>query len=147
LIESYAIVGDERYLAAAKRTSRVLIDELFERRTLPATWRDDWTPAAWYRCLTGIVQLGGAWLRIHELTGEEPFREGGLLAVNRAAAHQLRNESPQLRGALPGSFPIFGGYAPLACPNWATKFLADGLMLRDRLVGAGANGGDLPVWG
>ena len=53
---------------------------------------------------------------------------------------------PDLRGSLPGSFPIYGRYAPLACPNWATKFLADSLMLRDR-VDAPRERVPLPVWG
>ncbi len=147
LVESYALVGDERYLTAAQLTSRVLIDELLKRDTLPATWKDDWTPGARYRCLTGIVQLGGTWLRIYELTGDDEFKRGGLRAVEHAAAHQLRADNPDLRGALPGSFPIYGLYAPLACPNWATKFLIDGLLLRERVTAADSNGSGRPVWG
>jgi hypothetical protein len=147
LVEGFALVGDQRYLDAARLTSGVLIDELRRRATLPATWREDWTPAARYRCLTGIVQLGGVWLRIHELTGEGRFRDGGLLAVEHAAGHQLRGGRPELRGALPGSFPIYGAYAPLACPNWATKFLADGLMIRERVRRGEPDAAARPVWG
>jgi hypothetical protein len=84
------------------------------------------------------------WLRIHELTGDAGYREAGQKAVEHAASFQLNGREPELRGALPGSFPIYGRYAPLACPNWATKFLADGLMLRER---AGTAGTDAPVWG
>ncbi len=147
LVESYALVGDERYLSAAKLTSRVLMDQLRQRGTLPATWRADWTPAVSYRCLTGIVQLGGTWLRIHELTGEAAFKVSGLLAVEHPASHQLAGRMPELRGALPGSFPIYGSYAPLACPNWATKFLADALMLRERVGSSTPAGADHAVWG
>lgn len=144
LVESYALLDDERYLASAKLTSRALIDQITSRGTLPATWTAEWTPGARYRCLTGIVQLGGTWLRIGELTGEEDFTEAGKRAVEHAASFQLRGPNADLSGALPGSFPIYGRYAPLACPNWATKFLIDGLMLRDR---AGAAGAQRPVWG
>jgi hypothetical protein len=144
LVESYALLSDERYLAAAQLTSRALIEQLHARDTLPATWSEDWTTKARYRCLTGIVQLGGVWLRIHELTGDAGYREAGQKAVEHAASFQLNGREPELRGALPGSFPIYGRYAPLACPNWATKFLADGLMLRER---AGTAGTDAPVWG
>jgi uncharacterized protein YyaL (SSP411 family) len=147
LVESYALVGDERYLSAAKLTSRVLIDQLAARGTLPAVWNADWTSEARYRCLTGIVQLGGTWLRIHELTGEEEFKLGGLRAVEHAASYQLRSTAPDLRGALPGSFPIYGAYAPLACPNWATKFLADGLMLSARATSTGQICPDRSAWG
>ncbi len=147
LVESYALLGDERYLEAARLTSRRLIDELERRGTLPATWREDWTSRAPYRCLTGIVQLGGTWLRIHELTGEERFRTSGVRAVEHAAAYQLWGPSGDVAGALPGSFPIYGRYAPLACPNWATKFLVDGLMLRERVLAPAPPAGKPPVWG
>jgi hypothetical protein len=37
--------------------------------------------------------------------------------------------SVNVRGALPGSYPIWGKYEPFAFPNWATKFFADALMM------------------
>ncbi len=40
-------------------------------------------------------------------------------------------------GAVPGSFPLYGRYAPLQYPNWAAKFLADSLALRLRVIGNG----------
>jgi len=109
------------------------VERLRRAGGLAASWDSSWRPASRHQCLTGTVQLGGVWLRLHELTGEsEPLR-AGRQAVEQAASHQLRSPRPQLRGALPGSFPIYGRYAPLACPNWATKFLADSLMMRERL--------------
>jgi hypothetical protein len=133
LLESAALLDDERYLNVAMRASYPLMRRLIERGTLVATWRPDWTPAARSVCLTGLVQLGGAWLRIHELTGDRAFRRSGEAAVEAAARHQLAGPGPDLRGALPGSYPIFGRYAPFACPNWATKFLVDALLIRERV--------------
>jgi hypothetical protein len=57
-------------------------------------------------------------------------------AVDLVAAHQERSGPGDRRGALPGSFPIWGRYAPLQYPNWATKFLADSLMLREETAPA-----------
>ena len=34
----------------------------------------------------------------------------------------------EVKGALQGSFPIWGRYEPFAFPNWATKYLLDSLM-------------------
>ncbi len=144
LVESYALLREERYLDCARRTSTALIGEFTRRRSLPATWAPDWTPGSRYRCLTGIAQLGGVWLRMHELTDEEEFKQAGIRAVEHAATFQLRGPNADLSGALPGSFPVYGRYAPLACPNWATKFLVDGLMLRAR---AGAVDEQRVVWG
>ena len=37
--------------------------------------------------------------------------------------------NPALRGAVKGSQPIWGRYAPLSYPNWATKFFIDAMLL------------------
>jgi rhamnogalacturonyl hydrolase YesR len=134
LLESYVLIADPRYLDAVRRTAGVLIEKLRAIGFLPAVWDSSWTPRVRYDCLTGTAQLGGIWLRLHQVTGEPAYLRAGLEAVEHAASHQLRTRSPQVRGALPGSFPVYGGYDPLTCPNWATKFLADSLMIRERVL-------------
>ena len=37
-------------------------------------------------------------------------------------------EDDDVRGAIAGSYPIWGRYAPLTFPNWATKFFIDALI-------------------
>ncbi|MBV9310016.1 MAG: hypothetical protein JOZ73_04250 [Solirubrobacterales bacterium] len=130
LLESSEIAADERYLEAVIRTSEVLIRKL-EVTGLPGVWDEEWRPRASYECLTGVVQLGGVWLRLYQLRGDARFLSAGLKAIDRGARRQERAPHAAIRGALAGSFPIFGGYAPLQYPNWATKFLADALMLRE----------------
>lgn len=136
LLESHALLGEGPYLDAAVTTSEVLIRKLEVLATLPGSWDADWTPRASYQCLTGTVQLGGAWLRLHQLTGDARFLNAGLKAVELAASHQERAPWKDVDGALAGSFPLWGRYAPLQYPNWATKFLADSLMLRDECLAA-----------
>ena len=36
---------------------------------------------------------------------------------------------PVVRGAIPGSAPIWGAYSRFEFPNWAAKFFADALMM------------------
>ena len=36
---------------------------------------------------------------------------------------------PNICGAIKGSQPIWGGYAPFTYPNWATKFFVDAMLL------------------
>ena len=81
--------------------------------------------------LTGTVQTGGAWLRLFQITGDPRLLNAGLKAVDAVTRRQERVGWPPIHGAIAGSFPAWGRYAPLQYPNWATKFLADGLMLRD----------------
>jgi uncharacterized protein YyaL (SSP411 family) len=134
LAESGELLGDERYVAAAVRTSERLIRKLELLRRLPATYDERWRPVARYECLTGTVQLGGVWLRLHDLTRDARFLNAGLKAVELAAARQCAIPWPPVRGALAGSYPVFGRYAPLQFPNWATKFLVDGLLQRERAL-------------
>jgi hypothetical protein len=72
------------------------------------------------------------WFRLNQVTGDARFLNAGLKALDEAGCRQAR--LPEADGALPGSFPIYGRYAPLQFPNWATKFFADSLMLRDDCV-------------
>jgi hypothetical protein len=129
LLESHAITGEPSWLASVERTSEALIRKLEVLPRLLASYDDDWRPTVRYACLTGSAQLGGVWLRLFQVTGDERWLNAGLKAVEEAARRQERGPIPDLSGALPGSFPIWGRYAPLQYPNWATKFLADSLML------------------
>jgi uncharacterized protein YyaL (SSP411 family) len=131
LLESYALIGGEAYLEATLKTARALLEIFEERGMLPGAFDRSWEPQASYVCLTGTAQVGGVWLRLYQLTGDRRFREAGIKAVEQAAAKQLRSRWTAIDGALPGSFPIYGRYAPLQFPNWATKFLADSLLLRE----------------
>jgi uncharacterized protein YyaL (SSP411 family) len=134
LLESYVLTEHEPYLDAVLRTSEVLIRKLQTLGRLPASFDEVWKPRSSYECLTGTAQLGGVWLRLYEILSERRFLDAGLQAVEQAAGRQSRSSWAPLRGALPGSYPIYGRYAPLLYPNWATKFLMDSLMLRQDII-------------
>jgi uncharacterized protein YyaL (SSP411 family) len=130
LLEAAELTGSTELLEAATRTAHAVVRRREELGSLPATFDEAWQPRANYICVTGLAQFGGVWLRLFQLTGEPSFREAGIGAVEGAAGFQQRDGWKPIRGALPGSFPIYGRYAPLQFPNWATKFLADSLLLR-----------------
>jgi hypothetical protein len=134
LLESYDLIHEEPWLAAVERASEVLIRKLEVLPRLVANYDDAWRPAARHACLTGTVQLGGVWLRLHQVTGDTRWLNAGLKAVEQAAAHQAGGRWESIHGALPGSFPVWGRYAPLQYPNWAAKFLADSLLLYEDQV-------------
>jgi uncharacterized protein YyaL (SSP411 family) len=131
LLEAYELVGESAYLDAALRASEALIRKLEVLGRLPATYDESWNPTSGYECVTGTVQLGGVWLRLFQITADGRYLNAGLKAVEQAARRQYRGRVAAARGALPGSFPVYGRYAPMQFPNWATKFLADSLMLRE----------------
>jgi hypothetical protein len=129
LLESHVMTGEASWLAAVERTSEVLIRKLEVLPRLVANYDEAWRPTARHACLTGTVQLGGVWLRLYQVTQDPRWLNAGLKAVEQAAAHQEAGRWRAIDGALPGSFPVWGRYAPLQYPNWATKFLADSLLL------------------
>lgn len=136
LLESHAIAPTERWLEAVLRTSEVLIRKLEVLPRLVANYDEEWRAASSHSCLTGTVQLGGVWLRLYQVTGDARWLNAGLKAVEQGAARQETAHWPPINGAIAGSFPLWGRYAPLQYPNWATKFLADSLMFYDELLEA-----------
>jgi hypothetical protein len=142
LLESGRLLGDEGHVQAAIRGVTPLLDVIERRGRLPAAYDERWRARARYECLTGTAQMGGVWLRLFQITGDPRLRACGLTAIERAASLQVRRTPAAARGALPGSYPIFGRYAPLQYPNWATKFLVDSLMLRDQVLGRDEGGAE-----
>ena len=70
------------------------------------------------------------WLRLFQFTGQRDYRE----AAGRAIAYVKRTQRIEeaddvVRGAIPGSAPIWGAYSRFEFPNWAAKFFADALMM------------------
>ena len=77
LLESGAILGEDRYTEAALRTAHALSGIYRKLGRLPATYDRDWTPRARYVCVTGLAQNGGVWLRLYQETGDEMLRQAG----------------------------------------------------------------------
>jgi hypothetical protein len=49
------------------------------------------------------------------------------------ATQDVGASDPGVRGGIKGSDPVWGRYAPLSLPNWATKFFVDAMWLRKDL--------------
>lgn len=133
--EAYRLVGDGRYLSAYSKTAEKLL-RIFElRRRLAGDFDADWKSSADYSCLTGSAQIAGVWLRHFETTGDVRFLNGALkLGDHVKSTQNIHSFHGGIRGGVQGSFPITGKYTPFIFPNWAAKFLADTLMLEERIM-------------
>lgn len=129
LLESHVLSGRADYLEAARKAAVPIAAYLDRHGTIPGELDSGWNAGAKYRCLTGIVQLGGVWHRLAQVTSEDEWARVGTDAVELGSAYQENASSRNLDGALAGSSPIWGRYAPLQYPNWATRFLAETLMI------------------
>ncbi|HOQ85825.1 MAG TPA: hypothetical protein PLQ89_08910 [Phycisphaerae bacterium] len=102
---------------------------------LAGTFDDQWRPAARYCCLTGCAQLAILFIKRFQLDGDPRLLNAALKLIDQVRATQsLRAINPGIRGAVAGSYPIWGGYIRYGYPNWAAKFLADALMLSEQVL-------------
>lgn len=125
VIAAWRFSGQEAYLAAARRTADGLMQALEPDGFLPGRLTADWRPASRWVCLTGTAQIADCWLLLHEVTGDERYGKAGLIA-NRFVRSTIRVDGgPDMRGAVQGSFPVWGMYNRFKFPNWACKFMVD----------------------
>lgn len=131
LLESAAILGETSYESAAQRCADAALLHIGQDGFIPGEIEIDGRASARYCCLTGNCQLSIIWLKLYRRTGDEKYNRAAARAIDYVARHQdIRTSNLDLRGAIKGSHPVWGKYAPLSLPNWASKFFVDALLLR-----------------
>jgi hypothetical protein len=142
LLESGYLLGEERYVDAGRCAADALLARQRPDGGLSAQWAPGWQPLSRASCLTGEAQMALCWLRLYQQTASERY----LLAGERALASVVSTQSlngrwPAIRGAVGGSWPMWGPYLRWRYPNWAAKFLLDALLLYQAVApAAGAEG-------
>ncbi len=135
LLESGTLLGNERYLQAARDVASAAARHLGTDGVLPGRIGIDDQPADPSCCLTGNAQFALNWFRQAVIDDDDEARRRGLTALRAVAPHQALTGPADVRGAIKGSHPVWGRYAPLGYPNWATKFFVDAAMLAQELPG------------
>lgn len=135
LLESGILLGEERYVQAARRTANALFARQRPDGSLSAYWAPGWQPLSRSSCLTGDAQMALCWLRLYQHTGETRYLGAGQRMLAFVASTQCLDDrwSP-IQGAIAGSWPIWGHYLRWRFPNWAVKFFLDALMLQQKLT-------------
>lgn len=129
-IEVAVLLGEERYLKAAELAARGLMAKQRSDGWLAGTYADAWMPTARYACVTGVAQMAICWLRLEQISGDKSYRDAAWRAIAYVKRTQrLEANDRVVRGAIPGSAPIWGAYSRFEFPNWAAKFFADALMM------------------
>ena len=133
LLETGDLLGDDRLVEAGERTAHRLLALVDEHGRLPGRFDDTWTPRVRWVCLTGSAQLGIILMRLYRRRPEERYLVGATRLLEFLAFTQRMNGLGRNRsGAIAGSFPIWGSYAPFKFPCWATKYLLDLILLHRR---------------
>ena len=135
LLESWRITNDDRYFQAVHKIADKLL-RIFELgRFMPGEFDSAWKSTALYSCLTGNAQIAGVWLRLYQSTHDTRFLNAALKLNDYVkSAQTLYALHSGIRGGVKGSQPIYGKYTPFIYVNWGAKFLADSLMLEEKVM-------------
>ena len=140
LIEIFCISGREQYLAAVRRTCERIVSVYGAKRRLVSEIGENWEFVSRHLCLTGYAQLAIVFFRLYGIDGDKRYLNAGLNLLDDVAATQdLTSPEKPHYGGIKGSLPIYGRYAPLQYPNWATKFFIDALLAKQGVLNAPAN--------
>jgi hypothetical protein len=140
LIEIHCISGRASYLAAVRRAAERIVSVYGAKRCLASEIGENWEFLARHLCLTGCAQLAIVFFRLYGLDGDKRYLNVGINLLDDVAATQnVTSPTEPYYGGIKGSFPIYGRYAPLQYPNWATKFFIDALLAKQRAL-AGPTG-------
>jgi hypothetical protein len=98
---------------------------------VPASFDRNWKGHQSDSCLTGNAQLAIILYRLSQTVNQDNYKAIADDVIRSTKRTQnLDIEFAPVRGAIPGSFPVWRGYISGAFPNWATKFYSDALMLK-----------------
>ncbi len=130
------IAGRPEFVDAAERTAYSLLHLMHADGFIPGAITSNFRGAVNWACLTGTAQTSIVWSQLDRLRNNRAFGEAAERA-NRylMQRHDISNPDPSIRGGLPGSWPVSGGYGRYKILNWATKFFVDALLMR-KYVGA-----------
>jgi uncharacterized protein YyaL (SSP411 family) len=135
LLESGMILGEEKYIGAAKMTADRLLMSQDERGALAGRFGRNWDRDLSFSCLSGNAQAGVIWYRLFECTKDRAY----VVAAKRAGdflrqTQDLTSKVNGIRGGIRSCDPIYRGYIKLFYSNWAVKFFIDLLLQQEHLV-------------
>lgn len=134
LLESGLLLKDDAYINSARRCAEAAMHHLGADGFIPGQISVEGQAAARYNCVTGNCQFAISWFILFNLTGHEPFRRAAVQALDYVMTTQdIDTTDFDIRGAIRGSFPIWGRYAPFSFPNWPSKFFVDAMWLRQQV--------------
>lgn len=134
LLESARLTDEAAYWEATFKMECPLRERVREDGFLCGWFESDWSASSDSCCLTGSLQLALVWLLLFLETGESVFSDTAERVVCYVAKTQ-RLETPNdgIRGAIAGSEPLEGEYAPYTYLSWATKFFIDAVSFLEEM--------------
>jgi folate-dependent phosphoribosylglycinamide formyltransferase PurN len=136
VLRTSELVDHRDGVAAVERAALAAARRLELSGRLPGVVDHQWRSCDSYECPTGNAQMALVWLRLYRRSADPVLLNAALKAIDLVKRTQLMaSNHPDLRGAIPGSDPVWGAYIANALPNWAAKFFVDALLEKRRVLG------------
>jgi len=135
ILEVGLYLKNDEFLNKAAKTAEALIAQQRRDGSLAGRYQENWASAVKWSCLAGDAQVSVIWLKLYKYTGENKYLDAArkmnaFLKVSQEISTKDRN----LKGAIKGSYPLYGRYEPWFYPNWAAKFFIDALILEEETL-------------
>jgi hypothetical protein len=128
LIDCGTMLNDQTIINTGIKSADKLFEIFNKKKYLNGRFNNNWIGSE-YLIPTGCAQIAIVWMKLFKLTKNTQYLNASLKMNDILIYIQDRkvNETPNTKGAMPGSFPIWGKYEPFCFPNWATKYFVDSL--------------------
>ncbi|HMQ49152.1 MAG TPA: hypothetical protein PKA00_16995 [Saprospiraceae bacterium] len=129
LWESAVLLEDKTGMEAVRKALHQLQRIYGLKNRLAGAYDLNWQGNERFICLTGHCQLSILLRRVGNQVQEADFSHFSKILLENALSRQCHFPVRGIKGALPGSWPIWGAYMPLRFPNWGLKFLVEALLM------------------
>ena len=134
VLECAILRGRADAVRRISQPARVLLRKFETSKRLPGAFDHDFISPHNFSCVTGNAQMSCVWLRLFDHDGDLRYLNAAL-KMNEWLKERLPSRGPRgIVGGVSGSYPIWAQYQPLRYISWGCKFLADALMLEQRLM-------------
>lgn len=138
LLESFFFFDNhfrDRILKSILKSTEKLLILYNNLNYFPGKISHKWKSSANYICITGSLQLSIFFLKLYRITHNMEYYKVANDIIERIKRIQLLNtKNLDIRGAIQGSFPIWGEYQSYNFPNWAAKYFCDALIEKMELI-------------
>jgi uncharacterized protein YyaL (SSP411 family) len=132
ILDAGIILNNTDFIEAAQKAADQLYAIFNKKKYLAGRFDRNWKATVDYICVTGCAQTSIIWSKLYEITKNEQYYNSVLKMNDFLIFTQETIKDKTLNGAMPGSYPIWGGYIKYGYPNWATKYFIDAMMLEKK---------------
>jgi hypothetical protein len=136
ILETGLYTDDDAYVLAAGKAMTGVIDSIPKKTYVPGNYNKLWKSRGRFSCLSGSAQVAMILLKVHSRKGDREYLAAGR-RINKylRRRQQLKTWDGNIKGAIAGSYPIWGRSERFTYPSYAAKLFVDTLMFDDALRG------------